>query len=334
MADRYFVDSSKVIELQTVYIRKNEERIILIGTQQHRPINDPKSLVGSIIYDVNKWSKMMFVHQALREVLLNKENEWTILLCTQGYEKKQIETIKKYFNNILKSDGSRTVHYIKEITNLEELLYYINQGDKKTNRNIYMITGLIFYSHGDVRGISPWMGDIPMPTDSYIDKQFVKRIESYAFDPEAKIYSYACRTGIGNKKIDKDVHGMNPMTENSIAQALADATGATVYAYLKRTSYYNTLLNNDERDFIDAVHFYILKDKDKREYKGYTEFNEKPVLSNEQLERFNFLDTIWNGNKYLVDGEILYPEGARYPVTYDDTPRGLDSNMKIFPQIK
>lgn len=24
----------------------------------------------------------------------------------------------------------------------------------------------------------------------------------------------------------------------------------------------------DERDFIDAVHFYILKDKDKREYKG------------------------------------------------------------------
>ena len=56
MADRYFVDSSKVIELQTVYIRKNKERIILIGTQQHRPINAPKSLVGSIIYDVNKWS--------------------------------------------------------------------------------------------------------------------------------------------------------------------------------------------------------------------------------------------------------------------------------------
>lgn len=51
--------------------------------------------------------------------------------------KKQVETIKKYFNNILKSDGSRTVRYIKEITNLEELLYYINQGDKKTNRNIY-----------------------------------------------------------------------------------------------------------------------------------------------------------------------------------------------------
>ena len=43
-----------------------------------------------------------------------------------------------YFNNILKSDGSRTVRYIKEITNLEELLYYINQGDKKTNRNIYI----------------------------------------------------------------------------------------------------------------------------------------------------------------------------------------------------
>lgn len=46
------------------------------------------------------------------------------------------------------------------------------------------------------------------------------------------------------------------------------------------------------------------------------------------------ISPIWNGNKYLVDGEILYPEGARYPVTYDDTPRGLDSNMKIFWKIK
>ena len=80
--------------------------------------------------------------------------------------------------------------------------------------------------------------------------------------------------------------------------------------------------------------FIFLKIKISVNIKGYTEFNEKPVLSNEQLERFNFLDTIWNGNKYLVDGEILYPEGARYPITYDDTPRGLDSNMKIFRKIK
>lgn len=63
----------------------------MTGTQQHRPINSLKSFIGSILFDVNEWSKMMFVHQALRTVLLNKEQEWTILLCTQGYEKKQIE---------------------------------------------------------------------------------------------------------------------------------------------------------------------------------------------------------------------------------------------------
>lgn len=330
MSDKYFVDSSKVGELQTVYIKKNEERIILIGTQQHRPIKDLKSFAGSIIYDVNKWSKMMFVHQALRKVLLNKDQEWTILLCTQGYGKRQIETIKKYFNKILKPDGSNTVRYIKEISNLDEILFYINQGDKKTNRNIYMITRLLFYSHGDVRGISPWMGDIPMPTDQYIDKNFIDRIESYAFDPDAKIYSFACRTGLGNIEIDEDANGMYPMPENSVAQAFADATGATVYAYLRRTSYKNTLLNIDERDFVDAVHFYIKKDRSKREYNGYTEFKSNPILTKEQWERFNFLDTIWNGDKYLVDGGILYPEGARYPVTYDETPKGVDSDMKTF----
>ena len=125
MADRYFVNSSNPNEIQTILIRKNEERIILIGTQQHRPITGPRSFIGSFVYDVNKWSKMMFVHQALRQVLLNKENDWTILLCTQGYGKLQIETIKQYFNQISKSDGSKTVRYIKEIINLNEILLYI-----------------------------------------------------------------------------------------------------------------------------------------------------------------------------------------------------------------
>lgn len=47
MADRYYVNSSNTKETQTVYIRRNEERIILIGTQQHRPITGPKSFIGS-----------------------------------------------------------------------------------------------------------------------------------------------------------------------------------------------------------------------------------------------------------------------------------------------
>ncbi len=32
MSEKYYVDSSKVYEMQTVFIRKKEERIILIGT--------------------------------------------------------------------------------------------------------------------------------------------------------------------------------------------------------------------------------------------------------------------------------------------------------------
>lgn len=330
MPERYYVNSSKVNEVQTILIKKNEERIILIGTQQHRPITGPSSFIGSFVFDVNKWSKMMFVHQALRQVLLNKEKDWTILLCTEGYGNLQIKKIKKYFNQILKSDGTKSVRYIKEITNLNEILFYINRGDKKTNRNFYMITELIFFCHGDVRGISPWMGDMPKITDPYIDKKFAENVESYAFAPDAKIYSYACRTGLGNPKIDKKANGLNPMKEDSVAQALANATGATVYAYLRRTSYYDTLLNYNERDFIDAVHFYILKDRTKREYNGYTQFKDKPILTARQQKQFNELDSIWNGNTYLVEGEILYPKGARYPVTYAETPEGVNSSMIVF----
>ena len=31
-----------------------------------------------------------------------------------------------------------------------------------------------------------------------------------------------------------------------------------------------------------------------------------------------------------MEGEIIYPEGARYPVTYDETPKGLSTNMNVF----
>lgn len=48
----------------------------------------------------------------------------------------------------------------------------------------------------------------------------------------------------------------------------------------------------------------------------------------------NDLDSIWNGEKYLVEGEILYPDGARYPVTYDETPTGVDPDMKTFRKKK
>lgn len=81
---------------------------------------------------------------------------------------------------------------------------------------------------------------------------------------------------------------MDKMSSESVAQTLANATGAVVYAYERRTSYENTLLTIDERDFIDAVHFYIRKDRTKREYDGYKELENKSELSDKELKRFNF----------------------------------------------
>ena len=126
---------------------------------------------------------------------------------------------------------------------------------------------------------------------------------------DATIYSYACRTGLGNSKIDKEANDMNPMTENSIAQALANATGATVYAYFRRTDYSNTLLNEKERIIVE---------------------NKYSKLTEEEKVEYKHLYEIWMTNKYEVEGEILYPKGARYPINAADTPKGVPLSMIMY----
>lgn len=57
------------------------------------------------------------------------------------------------------------------------------------------------------------------------------------------------------------------------------------------------------------------------------------ALTEEEKIEYKHLYEIWMTNKYEVDGEILYPKGARYPVTAADTPEGLPLDMKMYWDI-
>lgn len=69
-----------------------------------------------------------------------------------------------------------------------------------------------------------------------------------AFDLSGKIYSYACRTGLG---IHADVHvseDEDPLYEKSLAQLIANTARTSVWAFPRRSNYDQTYGNDSDRE--------------------------------------------------------------------------------------
>ena len=302
-------------ETQEFYelFEEKEENIIIVGTQQHRGGDNflvSQLLAGGILgYDVSPYNKMMFVHQALREVRLNTNKTWTILLCTEGYSTIQIQKIKEAFNDNEVMNGC--VSNIINIgdNDLDSIINYINLADTKSDTDIkkreyIKVAHISIYSHGLPDGIYLWMDDVP-PYQKAFDKKEINKLKDTAFADNSKIYCYSCRTGIGDDSEDftKKRDNLNKYKDDSIAQYMANVSGATVYAYQRRTSYEDTLVKKEYRTAIQ------------------TEDNSN------NIQDYELLCDIWNSEKYLVDEAIFYPKGALNPVKADSTPIGLTSSM-------
>lgn len=164
-------------------------------------------------------------------------------------------------------------------------------------------------------------------------------MSSNVFTKDALIYSFACRTGLGNNAIDTTVYKnekkgerSNLLSSESLAQKMADTTHATVYAYLKRTWYGDTLFTNDEYDFMDAYRAYRYKTPPERaKVKSGEKYN--TILKNgsnpDESRRFNELEKIRKEFEY-IDGAKFLPRGALHPVRAGETPKGLPDDMKTF----
>jgi hypothetical protein len=312
-------------------VLSGDERIIVIGTQQHS-----ESLVRNIspFHDVGPNSKFMFVHQALRKIRLNLDLKWTILLCEKGYTEGQLAKIKSTFEEIRSEVGEQVVAIYKTVSSPEEIIDYVNKGkDRKHDK----VCRMLFYSHGVVGKITPWMhglfeGDV-------FDKSVVRKISKEAFSGDADVYSFACRTGLGNPQIDKSVYinrekntRYDLLLNQSLAQNIADASTAIVYAYLKRTYYGDTLFSSDELDFLDACDAVRNDEEQERPTIKY-EHIIKQGPNDKEKSRYKRLNEIRRSD-IMVDGGKFRKTGALHPVRAADTPEGLPDDMKMYRSIK
>jgi hypothetical protein len=127
------------------------------------------------------------------------------------------------------------------------------------------------------------------------------------------------------------------LSSESLAQKLANQTGATVFAYLCRSDYAETLFTNDELCFKD--HYEARK-------------NKKTKIENEQCnDKYNHLlnqnyefseaeekrKQEWEAiesNMEKIDGAWFDPDGARHPVQGGNTPIGTPNDMKTYKPQK
>lgn len=336
----------------TIKVKVEYEHILIIGTENHpatdSTIRNVTIHVGVMDMPIN--AKMKFVMQALRKVLLNKDRYWTIMLCVEGYTHKQLNKIIETFQSIKNDDGRVVVKHILKTAHPDTIEKYINTGVHKgenvsTPRDRTKIETLGVYCHGLVGQFALWLG---LATDPHpFSTAYAKDLKAESFTDDARIYSFACRTGIGNPKINKSVFYEERIStgvfssrtekrrydekfDESLAQILANSTEGTVFAYQRRSEYGETFNTSDELDFLDACDVFLNKRKPKRENNKKDNAKYKAIMDSgmteEDKKQYMLLDNR-RRNRDEIDNATFDPLGALHPVTSGTSPEGLPAGM-------
>ena len=195
-------------------------------------------------------------------------------------------------------------------------------------------------------GLAPAGFDI---TPYSFEKEEAQKLSSDAFAFGANIYLFSCRAGIGNPDIDKSIYKnpngsktdpnnrYNILSQESIAQKIANSTKATVFAYLRRTDYEKTLFTTDELCFADYMKARVKKSSNVVNKRCDNKYKN---LLNQDYELNDFEKNKWRAwqqiesNMQKIDGAWFDPDGARHNVEAAPSPIGVPNEMKTFvPQL-
>ncbi|QJB31552.1 hypothetical protein HF329_09620 [Chitinophaga oryzae] len=319
-----------------------EEHIIVIGTQQFN-----HSLLGAIKrgFDAGPNGKFMFIHQAIRRIRLNPELNWTVVIYKEGYTANQIGAMSVALANIV--NGIRVVQAARR----EHVINYINtqdgnnEADTSDVRKIVKVKRLLFYCHGLVNRLAIGITNLNT-TDDMLDitHNAVQQLNRDAFFPDARIYCFSCRTGLGNPQIDTSVYKTdfwgketterhNLYSAQSLAQKFSDITKVITYAYLCRSDYEDTLFTPDELDFIEYYRAGQFGVKRSRKNDGYNYLLKKEGATEQDHKRYKMLEDVSNA-RTIVDGAVFDPAGARYNVKGGESPKGLPREMQTFSPLQ
>ena len=268
------------------------------------------------------------------------------LIFTEQYPRKLLDEVKSIVVGMY--DAS-----YRELTSISGLVDFVQMRLQKQRR----IKQMDFYAHGVVHSAEFGYGT---GSKTQAELRFglaqARMMKAAAFDDEARIYSYACRTGLGFDIGDRLDPGEDPKYSESLAQVLADAADVRVDAFPRRTSYENTFGSGSDRKV--ALETQRKMDQYRREQEQYLRrLNgyrhrlraadnarvssppderppEPPVKpysdEEEKLARQMELREIYKQEL----GVPLDKHGAVRPVSSGKTPEGLPMGLKAFKPME
>jgi RHS repeat-associated protein len=180
------------------------------------------------------------------------DEQTTLLLFKAGYSDGQMKRIQKYAN--------KKGITVQVLTSSDDLVNYFNNKSiksKESGRKEDPITHVEIFCHGTITNTSGacdgalnfgyHQGDA-IESKYRFDIDDVKKINSSSFDPNAQIFSYACRTGAGK---DVGESGSDTDPEKSLAQSMANQFGVTIYALQCRSEYKNVISSDPKKSWIE-----------------------------------------------------------------------------------
>lgn len=273
--------------------------------------------IGSEMYYDSFWLKMMFVAAAYRMAEgMRDADRVVIAYVDEGYTHLE----KLAIDQLAKQCMSKTRENIVEVKKLVSSSAVTNLLNRA--REDYKLLDVFFSSHGVVGTIDlSYRGDDTVQlTNSSVSSVF-----KHAFAQHGRVFSYACRTGIGSN-VSSFKNEVDAKLEESLAQKIADHFGVEVHAFLRRSFYGNVLRDKSESESIV-----------KSLVAGRKAIGDDAVIdippAHEGLPHDGLADGWGFGGpkREGTDSFALWrKKGGRTLPTAADTPTGLATDMRVF----
>jgi hypothetical protein len=299
--------------------------------------------VASNLWNGQNGDKVMFINQGIRQIReypLAKPDDSVqrvFLIFTEDYSTPLLGEVKQIV------EGRYGAKY-RELASIADLVDFVAARRRKKR----LIRQMDFYSHGVVMQVE--FGYHTDKEESYrLREAQARMLDPKAFEWDAKICSYACRTGLGIDIGNKLGEDEDPQYEHSLAQLLADSADVEVHAFPRRSLYDQTYGTAEDRRvgaevLVKKKQYKNAHDRYESELADYRrragnrkeipgELPPKAPVRPYSKEQENLALHVESRERYEKDPAIKLPldaYGAVRPVRSGMTPSGLPVGLKKF----